>query len=85
MLMILHIKYGTIIVDEKTHDTIALLDGRDGETLRNWLKNNKNVKIATRDRTSAYAKAIVEDLPDAIQVADHFHLHQNLLEAIKKH
>lgn len=76
--------YGTIIVNEKTHDPIALLDGRDGESLRNWLKNNKNVKVVTRDRASAYAKVIAEELPDAIQVADRFHLHQNLLEAIKK-
>ena len=27
---------------------------------------------------------IAEELPDAMQVADRFHLHQNLLEAIKK-
>ena len=76
--------YGTIIVNEKTHEPITLLDGRDGETLREWLKNNKNVKVVTRDRASAYAKVIAEELPDAMQVADRFHLYQNLLEAIKK-
>ena len=76
--------YGTIIVNEKTHEPITLLDGRDGETLREWLKNNKHVKAVTRDRASAYAKVLAEELPDAMQVADRFHLHQNLLEAIKK-
>ena len=76
--------YGTIIVNEKTHEPITILDGRDGETLREWLKNNKQVKVITRDRASAYAKVIAEELPDAMQVADRFHLHQNLLEAIKK-
>lgn len=76
--------YGTIIVNEKTHEPITLLDGRDGETLREWLKNNKQVKVVTRDRASAYARVITEELPDAMQVADRFHLHQNLLEAIKK-
>lgn len=75
--------YGTIIVDEKTHNTIALLNGRDGESLRQWLKNNKHVKTVTRDRASAYAKAIGEELPDAMQIADRFHLHQNLLDAVK--
>lgn len=76
--------YGTIIVDEETHNPITLLDGRDGDSLREWLKNNKHIKVITRDRASAYAKVIAEELPDAMQVADRFHLHQNLLEAIKK-
>ncbi len=61
-----------------------MLDGRNGDTLRKWLKNNKNVKVVTRDRASAYAKIISEELPDVMQVADRFHLHQNLLETIKK-
>ena len=69
---------------KKTHEPIALLDGRNGDALRNWLKNNKHIKVVTRDRASAYAKVISEELPDAMQVADRFHLHQNLLEAIKK-
>lgn len=76
--------YGTVIVDEETHNPIALLDGRDGDSLRKWLKNNKHIKVITRDRASAYAKVIAEELPDAMQIANRFHLHQNLLEAIKK-
>ena len=76
-------KYGTIIVDGRTHKPIDLLDGRDAEALREWLKNNKQVKIVTRDRASAYASAISDVLPEAMQVADRFHLHQNLLVAIK--
>lgn len=76
--------YGTIIVDEKTHNPIAILDGRDGSTLLEWLKNNKHIKIVTRDRASAYAKVIEQELPGAMQIADRFHIHQNLLQAIKK-
>ncbi|WP_242854304.1 transposase, partial [Oxobacter pfennigii] len=76
--------YGTIIVDEKSHQPIAILDGRDGESLRQWLKSNKQIRAITRDRASAYAKVIAEELPDVMQVADRFHLHQNLLEAVKK-
>jgi transposase len=37
----------------------------------------------TRDRASAYASAISEVLPDAMQITDRFHLHQNLLEVIQ--
>ena len=62
--------YGTIIVDGKTHEPVILLDGRNGDTLREWLKHNKNIKVVTRDRASAYAKVIAEELPDAMQVAD---------------
>ena len=75
--------YGTIIVDEATHKPVAILDGRDGKALKEWLSKNKHVKAVTRDRASAYSAAIKEILPDAMQIADRFHLHQNLLEAIR--
>ena len=75
--------YGTIIVDEETHTPVAVLEGRDKETLKAWLTNNKHIKAVTRDRASAYAYAIEEALPDAMQIADRFHLHQNLLEAVR--
>ena len=75
--------YGTIIVDETTHKPVTIFDGRDGKTLKEWLSKNKHVKTITRDRASAYSAAIKEILPDAMQIADRFHLHQNLLEAIR--
>ena len=52
--------------------------------MSNWLKSNKHIKIITRNRASAYAKVIEEELPGAMQIADRFHIHQNLLYAIKK-
>ena len=77
-------KYGTIIVDEETHTPVAILEGRDENTLKAWLEQNKHVTTITRDRASAYARAIEEVLPDVMQIADRFHLHQNLLEAVNK-
>lgn len=74
--------YGTIIVDGHTHQPIELLNGRDGKELKDWLKENKQIKTVTRDRASAYASAIQEILPEAMQVADRFHLHQNFLECV---
>jgi transposase len=76
--------YCTVICDEATHEPIDVLDGRDGSALREWLKQNKQVKKVTRDRAGAYAKAISDELPEAMQIADRFHLHQNLLHAIKE-
>lgn len=39
--------YGTIIVDEATHRPVAILDGRDGQTLKTWLKSNQHVRSIT--------------------------------------
>ena len=75
--------YATAIYGLKDHHLIALLDGRDGAPLKEWLKSHKKVRLAARDRASAYASAISEMLPDCIQVADRFHLLQNLLEYMK--
>jgi hypothetical protein len=60
-----------------------LLPDRDGAALKEWLAKNKQVKLVTRDRAGNYAAAIREALPNAIQVADRFHLYQNLLEAVR--
>jgi len=44
----------------------------DGCALKEWLSQNKHVKTVA----SVYAAAIQEFLPDAIQIADRFHLPQ---------
>jgi transposase len=76
--------YCTVVCDEETRRPIAVLEGRDGESLKEWLKSRKHVTKVTRDRASAYAKVISEVLPEAMQIADRFHLCQNLLEAVKE-
>lgn len=48
------------------------------------MKENKQIKTVTRDRASAYARAIQKILPKAMQVADRFYLHQNFFECIQK-
>lgn len=60
-----------------------MLDGRDGVPLKEWLRSHNKVQLVARDRASAYASAISEILPDCVQVADRFHLLQNLLEYMK--
>lgn len=75
--------YATAVYDLKDHHLIALLEGRDAETLKEWLKNHRKVRLVARDRASAYAAAINTILPECIQVADRFHLLQNLLEHLK--
>lgn len=76
--------YCTVICDGTTHKPIEILDGRDGVILKEWLRKNKQIKKVTRDRAGAYAKAISDELPQAMQIADRFHLHQNLMKAVKE-
>lgn len=76
-------KYATAIYDMSDHHLIALLDGRDSQVVKEWLKSHTKIKIVARDRATAYASAIQAVLPDCIQVADRFHLLQNLLKELK--
>lgn len=77
-------KYATAIYDMADHHLIALLDGREKENFAEWLKNHIRITKVTRDRASAYAQAISEIIPNCIQIADRFHLLQNLDEALKE-
>lgn len=75
--------YATAIYDLKDHHMIALLEGRDGASLKEWLKCHRKIRLVARDRASSYASAISEVLPECTQVADRFHLMQNLLDRMK--
>lgn len=75
--------YATAIYDLNDHHLITLLDGRDATSFEKWLKEHPKIKTVARDRASAYATAINKVLPDCIQVADRFHLFQNLIEHLK--
>lgn len=75
--------YLTAIYDLNDHHLIALLDGRDAQNFKEWLKKHPKIKVVARDRASAYATAINEVLPNCIQVADRFHLFDNLIKNLK--
>ena len=76
--------YGTILVDLETHQPIALLADRKAETLVVWLKAHPGVEVLSRDRSKTYKSAMTEAAPDAIQVADRFHLVKNLSETLEQ-
>lgn len=77
-------RYGTIICDLKSHRVLDVIEGRSSEDLERWLKEHPNITMISRDRASAYAHAADVALPDAIQIADRFHITKNLLDALKK-
>lgn len=76
--------YGTILVDLETHQPIALLKDRKAETLTLWLQAHPGVEVLSRDRSKAYKSAMTAGAPDAIQVADRFHLVKNLSETLER-
>jgi transposase len=74
--------YGTILVDLEQRQPVALLPGRDADTLAKWLRDHPGVQTVARDRSKAYEEGVRQGAPDAIQVADRFHLLQNLAETL---
>jgi transposase len=75
--------YGTILVDLEQRQPIALLPDRTAETLETWLKDHPGVEILSRDRSKTYKRGMSQGAPDAIQVADRFHLLHNLEETLE--
>ncbi|MEV0116855.1 transposase [Streptomyces sp. NPDC050844] len=76
--------YGTILLDVESSTVIDVLPDRTAETLAAWLTAHPGAQIVCRDRDSGYSRAVRGAAPDAIEVADRWHLLQNLASAVEK-
>ena len=76
--------YGTIIVDLQRRCVIDLLPDRSSLTLSNWLSQYSAIRILARDRSTEYAAGMRSGAPNAIQVADRWHLLCNLGDMVER-
>jgi transposase len=75
--------YGTIIVDLERREVVDVLPDRSTASISAWLERRPEIEIVSRDRCGSYAQGAQEGAPQAHQVADRFHMLQNLGEAIQ--
>ena len=75
--------YRTIIVDLERREVLDLLPERAAGMTADWLKRHPGVEIISRDRCGSFAQGAQEGAPQARQIADRFHIVQNLREAVQ--
>lgn len=81
-------RYGTIVCDLERRRIVKLLPDRETATVEAFLAGHPTIKVLSRDRGAGYREAATKALPNALQVADRWHLMENVcaafLDAVRK-
>jgi transposase len=75
---------GTLLVDLEQQMPIDLLADASAESFAEGLQAHPSVEIISRDRGTTSADGASRGAPHALQIADRWHLLQNLGEALEK-
>ena len=76
--------YGALIVDLERHQPIDVLPDTKAETFAAWLQAHPAISVISRDRAGNFAEGARTGAPQAIQVADRWHLFGNLGDAMQR-
>ncbi len=70
-------RYGTIICDLEQRRIVDILPDREAATVATWLAQHPSITIIARDRGAGFIQAATQGRPQAVQVADRWHLMEN--------